>query len=163
VTGGGLSWSRAARSTTGYGTAEIWQAYAVGKVSGIKIVAGLQKTGYDGSITVTAFSGAADHVAASRANSGPTAAAAVRLTPSTTHALVWATGHNWNSLSTVTVPATQTVVHQYVDRRVNDVYWTQSVNEPTVAGTPVNVNVLTPNTGPWQLTAVEVPPLASAP
>jgi len=159
VTGGGLAWTMAARSTTGYGTTEVWQAYAIDKLTNAKVVAKLRQHGYRGSITVAAFTGAAERVAASASATGRTGAATVRLTPSTSRSLIWATGHNWNSITAVTLPATQSLVHQYVDRRAEDVYWAQSTNDPT-SGTPVDVNVITPNVGGWQLTAVEIAPMA---
>jgi hypothetical protein len=159
VTGGGLTWTMAARSTTGYGTAEVWQAYAIDKVTDARIVAKLRKPSHRASITVAAFTGAAERVAASASATGRTGAATVRLTPSTSRSLIWATGHYWSSVSAVTLPSSQSLVHQYVDRRIKDVYWVQSANDPTT-GTPVDVNVLTPNRGGWHLTAVEIAPMA---
>jgi subtilisin family serine protease len=157
VTGGGLAWSLATRSTNGYGAAEVWQAYATAKLSSVKVVAKLHKSGYDGSITVTAFTGAAARVGSTASRTATKGAASVTLTPGVTDSRIWAAGHNWNSTSSVTTPTSQTVVHQWVDRKVKDVFWSQAVTDASAAGTPVTVRVLTPASGPWQLAAVEVP------
>jgi hypothetical protein len=157
VTGGGLTWTLAARSSNGYGTAEVWQAYATAALNNVSVVARLSKSGFDGSITVTAFTGAKPRVGASIIGAGRTGAPSVTLTPSADGSLVWGAGHNWNVAGTVTTDNGQNVVHQYVDQRVKDTYWVQSAKATTTAAAPISMGALTPNTGRWQLAAVEIP------
>jgi hypothetical protein len=112
---------------------------------------------FDGSITIAAFKGAANRVGASAGAAGRTGTPSVTLTPTTCNGLIWAAGHNW-SHSTVPVPVPgQKIQHQFLDTRVGDSFWTQTVTAPTTAGSAINVADTAPTKDSWQLTAVEIP------
>jgi Putative Ig domain len=82
LTGGGLRWSLAARSNTGRGTAEIWQASTTQAISQLRVTAKLAHDGYHGSITVASFKGRQVVGATSAAAAGLKGAPGVTLTPS---------------------------------------------------------------------------------
>ncbi|HEX2904661.1 MAG TPA: Ig-like domain-containing protein [Jatrophihabitans sp.] len=156
VTGAGLTWSLAARSNATWGTAEVWQAYASSVVTG-KITAKLAKSGWDGSITVAAFKGAAAHTGATAVGAGKYGTPKATLTPNACGSLVWASAHDW-TYDTVPVPVTgQTLVHSFIDHRVRDSFWTQQVSAPTEAGKAVTVADSAPRCDRWMMAAVEIP------
>jgi hypothetical protein len=78
------------------------------------------------------------------------------LTPTSCNSLVWAAGHDWSQATAPIAAAGQTLVHTFVDKRVHDSYWTQSVGTPTGSGTPVTVRDTVPVNDRWTLAAVEI-------
>jgi len=48
-------------------------------------------------------------------------------------------------------------VHTFIDKVVNDSFWTQSVDAPTAGTTPVTVTTNGPSKDRWTLAAVEIP------
>jgi hypothetical protein len=94
LTGGGLRWSLAARSNTGRGTAEIWQASTTQAISQLRVTAKLAHDGYHGSITVASFKGRQVVGATSAAAAGSKGAPGVTLTPARDRSLVWAAAHD---------------------------------------------------------------------
>ena len=157
VSGGGLVWRLASRANESWGTAEVWQAYATSTLTGVNVTANLAKTGYDGSITVAAFKGAATQVGATARAWGVKGAPSVTVTPTRCNSLVWAAGHDWSNATRPVPAAGQSLVHVFLDRRVNDSFWTQSVDAPTSAGTPVKLSDSKPVSDRWSLAAVEIP------
>ncbi|MGX7678095.1 Ig-like domain-containing protein [Jatrophihabitans sp. DSM 45814] len=159
VSGAGLTWTRAARSTASWGTTEVWQAYAPKQLSDEAITARLAKSNFDGSITVAAFSDAATAIGASDSDSGFWESPRATVKPNSRNSLIWAAGHNWSSARPVTAAAGQSIVHQFVDRRVGDTFWTQRVDGATDAKKhPVTLKASGPLWDFWSLTAVEIPP-----
>ena len=86
-----MTWTLASRANQTWGTTEIWQARATNRLSNVVITADLAKSGFDGAITVVAFTGSADRVASTGAASGITGAASVTLDPGSCNSLIWAT------------------------------------------------------------------------
>ena len=156
VTGGGLTWTLAARSNATWGTTEVWQAEATSAVTAAPITATLAKGGYDGSITVAAFKGAGTAVGAVATSSGTSGAPKDTLTPKGCDSLVWAAGHDWTHNTVPVAVSGQTLQHLFVDSRVHDSFWTQSVTAPTTAGTAVTVGDTGPTSDRWTLAAVEI-------
>ncbi len=134
VSGGGLTWSLVSRSNTTWGTAEIWQASASAKLSGATITATLRKSGYDGSLTVTAFSGAKNRVGTSASAGGTNSGASVRLTPGAAGSMLWAVGHDWTGAQSIVPGSGQVLGRQFVDSRVGDTYWTQKLSATSTGG-----------------------------
>jgi hypothetical protein len=163
VTGGGLTWTRAARSNAAEGTTEVWQATTTARLTDVRVTAKLKVAGVRGSITVAAFSGAGDQVTATAVGGARTGAPRAVLTPGASNSVVWAVGHNAAVAASVRVPSGQSVVHQYAEKRAKDSYWVQTVSAVTLAGTPIGVRATTPATGRWQLTAVEIPAAETVP
>jgi RHS repeat-associated protein len=164
VTGGGLTWTRAAAPAAAYGTAEVWQAYSTGGFNAA-VTAKLSAGAYDSSITVASFKGAASKVGATATKTGSSGPPAASLTTNTAGSLVWATGHNWDTATSVAPGSGQTLVHEFVDTRAKNTFWTQrTTNAVAAAGTEVSISDSRPATGHWQLSAVEIPadPAAAA-
>ena len=156
MTGGGLTWTLAARSNSTWGTTEVWQTYAASTVSNAVVTATLSKSGWDGSITVTAFKGAASHVGSTAIGAGTSGSPSATVTPASCNSLIWAAGHDWSRAVMPAPVAGQSLVHGYVDRRVHDAYWTQKVDVPTVGTAPVTVKDTGPTTDRWTIAAVEI-------
>ncbi len=157
VSGGGLTWSLAARSNATWGTTEVWQAYAPTKVSGLVVKAKLAYS-FDGSITVAAYSGAG-----SKAGQVATAARIDKLPSAKVKnvacgSLVVAVGHDWTNSNLVTPTSGQSLISSFVDKRVHDAFWVQKVNAPTaVGGSAVTVSGSLPKSDRWTLAAIEIP------
>ena len=157
VTGGGLTWTLAARSNATWGTTEVWQAHPTTPLTNAVVTAKLASA-YDGSITVTAFTGAANKVGATATGAGTTGQPTAKLTPVGCNSLVWAAGHDWTHNTPAVADTGQTLVHQFVDTRVHDSFWTQKVDTPTTIGTDVTVKDTVPTKDRWTLATVEIPP-----
>ena len=156
VTGGGLAWTLAGRTTDVWGTAEVWQARASGSFSAA-VTAVPAKAGYEGSITVAAFTGAAAKVGATAAAVGRGAHPQVSLTTQRPTSLVWAAGHDWDAAKSRTPDAGQQIVHQYISTRVHDTFWTQRVNELVDKPATILLGASATAKSHWQLAAVEIP------
>jgi hypothetical protein len=113
-------------------------------------------TTYDQSLTVVAFRGASGIGATASANA-TTGAPTVSLTTTKASSWVYAEGDDWSNATARTVPAGQTMVHQWIDTGGGDTYWTQSTTAPTPAsGTTVTINDTAPTTDLWNFTAAEI-------
>ena len=157
VTGGGLTWTLAARSNSTWGTTEVWQAYATGPVSSARITAQLAKGGFGGSITVAAFRDSASTVGAVGTGAGTSATASATLRPTACGSLVWAAAHDWSRAKDPAPVAGQTVEHKYLDRKIGDAYWVQRLIAPTdEARTPVTVSAGVGSKDRWTIAAVEI-------
>jgi hypothetical protein len=157
VTGGGLTWTLAARSNATWGTTEVWQAYATTAVTSVRVTAQLAKGGFGGSITVAAFSGAAPTVGAVGTGAGISATAAATLRPTACGSLVWAAAHDWSRARNPVPAAGQTVEHKYLDRTIGDTYWVQRLTAPAGdAGVPVTVSAGLGSKDRWTVAAVEI-------
>lgn len=155
VTGGGLSWSRVSRAHKEPGTAEVWQAHATGLLTNMKVKATLRHGGYDGSITVATFVGAAAQVGAHAAASG-SGAPAVSLTTTRANSLAWAVGEDPSHAKTRTPATGQVLVHQYLDHVRKATDWAQAAPATARAGAVVKIADTAPVTGKWNLAAVEI-------
>ena len=155
VTGGGLTWSLAARSNQAWGTTEVWQAFATAPLSAVKVSAKLASA-FDGAITVAAFHGAAPQVGATAVGAGTTGTPMATITPQACGSLVWAAGHDWTRSATPVAAAGQTLVHSFIDHRVLDSFWTQKVDDPTMTNAPVTVITTGPVNDRWTMAAVEI-------
>ncbi|MEU7872843.1 vWA domain-containing protein [Dactylosporangium sp. NPDC049140] len=160
VTGGGLTWTLAARANAvkGTGAAEVWQAYAAAPLTKAAIQATMKATGYDVAITVVAYTGTAKTVGATSARGATTGAAAATLTTTAAGAQVWAVGHDWSRAAPRTVLPGQRMAVQNLDKRVGDTSWVQNTAAVPTAGTVVTVGTSAPSTDRWELAAVEIRP-----
>jgi RHS repeat-associated protein len=157
LAGGGLTWALVARSDTQQGTAEIWQAHTAKALSKVKFTATLAYSGYNGSITVAAFTGARSAAGAHAAANGTTGAPAVKLTTTAADSLVWAVGED-PSHATAHTPATgQALIYQLGDTSGSGTFWSQRVTTAVAtARTTVKIADTKPTTDKWNLAAVEI-------
>ena len=158
VSGGGLNWTRVSQANQGGGTAEIWQAYASAKLNRTPVTATLAKGGYGGSLTLSSFTGAGQHVGAAANGSGSTGTPTLSLTPTSCNAFVWASGHNPDHARTPYAGTGQVIVHSFANSKGGDTAWVQRVTKPTTASKPVTVSDTSPSGDHWQLAAVEIKP-----
>jgi hypothetical protein len=156
LTGGGLTWSLVSRANEANGTTEVWQSRAASPLLGLKLTATLNNAGYDGSITLAAFTGAGK-IAATAKGAGVAGAPGVTIKPTQANSLIWAVGHDWTTLRTVTPLAGQSMVHVFRDTRVQDMFWTQSQTKPTVGTGPIAVGATGFTKDRWTMVAVEIP------
>ena len=71
---------------------------------------------------------------------------------------VFGVGNDWDNAISRTVPAGQTMVHQYL-ATVGDTYWVQRQTNPTpVSGTSVTINDTAPTSDRYNLSICEVLP-----
>jgi fibronectin type 3 domain-containing protein len=157
VSGGGLTWALRSRANAQAGTAEVWQAAAPAVLTNATVTATRAKGGYQGAITVAAFSGAdttvGGAVASAAAASGATSASLV-----TTRAgsWVWGVGEDWDKAAARTVGPGQTLVDQFLSPS-GDTFWTQRQTATTAAaGATVTINDTAPTGDRWDLALVEV-------
>lgn len=156
VSGGGLSWSPAARSNTVAGDAEVWTAFATDPVNSAIVSATLGHAGFVGSITVTALAGAGQHVGGTAATGATTGAPQVTLTTTGTGSRIWAVGNDWANATGRTVLSGQTLVNQFLDTVGSNTMWTQQAAADHPGA--VTVGTSAPTTDPWNMAAVEVIP-----
>jgi hypothetical protein len=155
VTGGGVTWTLAARSNKTGGTTEVWQAYSTKKLDGIRVTAKLAAA-YDGTITVGVFDGAAKRVGAVATGADRRGPATATLTTVGCQSRVWAVGHDWSAAREPVAATGQSIVHKFVDRRVSDTYWVQRVDAPVEAKQAVVVRTTGFTKDRWTLAAVEI-------
>jgi hypothetical protein len=157
VSGGGLTWTLRARANAQAGTAEIWQAAAPAALTNATITATRAKGGYQGAITIAAFSGA-DTTLAGAAGSASAASGAPTASLVTTRAgsWVWGVGEDWDKATARTVGPNQTMVDQFLSPS-GDTFWTQRQTTTTAAaGSTVTISDSAPSADRWDLALVEV-------
>jgi hypothetical protein len=156
VSGGGLTWTLVKRAHGQYGDAEIWQATASSVLPSVTVTSTQTHTGYDQSLTVIAMEGT-NGVGASASASGLSGAPTLSLTTTQPSSLVFAVGSDWNNATARTLPAGWVHLHQWLDTKSGDTFWSQYTNVPVQsAGTQVTVSDTAPATGRWNLAAVEL-------
>jgi Bacterial Ig-like domain (group 3) len=160
VTGGGLTWTlvqRADAKTTG--TAEIWTAQATGPLTAATVTSTLKIAGYDQSLTVVAYSGAAG-VGASASAGKSKGAPSVSLTTTKAGSWVFGVGEDYSKAVARTLGSGQSLVNQWVDSPPGETFWVQGETAATpAAGTVVTVNDTAPTADIWNLAVVEILPL----
>jgi hypothetical protein len=161
---GTLTWSLVARTNTQLGTSEIWRAFAPAPVSGTSVTASLSQS-VAASITVVTFtgvdsstldgSGAIGAIGGNSANPGaPTAS----LTTTRNNSWVIGVGNDWESATSRTPGADQTMVHQFLAPK-GDTFWVQSQTRTTpLAGTVVTINDTAPAGDRYNLSICEILP-----
>ena len=157
LSGGGLSWTLRRRANAQAGTAEVWQAVAPAVLSNATLTATRLSGGYQGAITVAAFSGA-DTSASGATAAGSAASGAPSVSLSTTRAgsWVWGVGNDWDSAKARTTGAGQELVDQFLSSS-GDTFWAQRRSATTpAASTAVSIDDTAPTGDRWNLVAVEV-------
>jgi len=164
ATGGTLTWTLVKRTNTQRGTAEVWRAFAPTVLTSASVKATLSAS-VAASMTVVTFSGVnttgtggSGAIGATGSANAASSAPSASLTTTQANSWVFGVGNDWDNAIARTVPAGQTMVHQYL-ATVGDTYWVQSQTAPTpVAGTVVTINDTAPTTDRYNLTIVEVLP-----
>ena len=158
VSGGGLTWTLRQRANAQLGTAEIWQAVALGPLTNATVTATQKSGSWQSSLTVVAYLGASTATGAVTAASGPSGAPTATITTTHPGGWVWGVGTDWTAARSRTVGTGQTLVDQYLSPS-GDTYWLQRANAQTPgAGTAVTINDTAPTVDMWDLALVEVLP-----
>lgn len=163
VSGGNLTWSLVRRANTRAGSSEIWKAVSPFALTPVAVTSTQRYGGYDQSVTVRAFAGAAGTGVSSAAGA---ASGAPRVSVTTTAAGSWVfgVGNDYDNAIARTPGSGQVLQHQWADTGVGDTFWSQSQTTTTpVAGTVVPINDTAPTTDQWNLAAVEVVPGSTPP
>jgi hypothetical protein len=155
VSGGGVNWLLAKRSNSQHGTAEIWVAQITDFLSSVSIMAQPGVSGYDGSLTVMAFTNAAGSgvVGQTSASSG---APDIYLPGVQAGNWVFAVGNDWDGAVARTPVSGQVLVHQKLDTVTGDTYWVQSTAAPSTADALVDIHDNAPTNHEWNYCAVEI-------
>jgi hypothetical protein len=171
VTGGSLTWVLVQRTNTQLGTAEIWRAFASTVLTNATVTATFSQsvlssmtvvsfTGVD--TTGTSGSGAIGAVATANAATGaPTAS----LTTTRANSVVFGVGEDPTAKTARTLGSNQSLVHQLLCGAAGQTctLWVQQV--PTLipaSGTAVTINDTAPTADAYNLSLVEVRPVATA-
>lgn len=156
VSGGGLTWTLVKRVNAQGGDSEIWSARATAQLSGVTITATQSTSGYNESLTVVAFKGAAG-VGASVTGNATSGAPSVKLTTTKAQSLVYAVGNDYDNAIARTPGTGQVIVHQWIETVTGDTFWSQAISGYVgAAGTVATINDTAPTTDRWNLAAVEV-------
>ncbi len=155
VTGGGVTWMLAKRSNSENGTAEIWVAPITDFLSSVSVQSQPAVPGYDGSLTVMAFTNAA--------GSGVVG----QTVPHREHPTFTCRGYRRGTGSlpsettgTKAIARTpvsgQVLVHQQLDTVVGNTFWVQSTTAPSIANALVDIHDNAPTADRWNYCAVEI-------
>ena len=172
VAGASLTWVLIQRTNTQQGTAEIWRAFAPAVLSKVTVTATFSQT-VQSSMTVVSFtgvdttgtngSGAIGAIGTANAASG---APSATLTTTRANSVVFGVGDDPTAKVARTVGANQSLVHQLLCTVSGQTctLWVQQV--PTLVpatGTSVTINDTAPTADAYNLSLVEVRPVAVAP
>src|SRR5207237_6019626 len=121
------------------------------------------------SLTVVTFTGVdttgtngSGAIGATGTGSGNSGAPTASLVTTRANSVVFGVGSDWDSATARTVPAGQTMVHQYLVT-VGDTLWVQRVNNPTATvGSTARINDTAPTADRYNLSICEILPPASA-
>jgi hypothetical protein len=155
VSGGGVTWMLAKRSNSQYGTAEIWVAPITDFLSSVSVQAQPGVPGYDGSLTVMAFTNAAGPGVVGQA-SAPSGAPDVFLPGVQAGNWVFAVGNDWDKATARTPVSGQVLVHQHLDTVAGNTFWVQSTAAPSTANALVDIHDNAPTADEWNYCAVEI-------
>ena len=163
VTGGGLTWALVRRANLQLGTAEVWRSFSPSTLSNATVRAALAQS-VAASITVVTFTGidpsgvnGSGAIGNSNSVSASSGAPSAGLITTRDGSLVFGVGNDWDANTLRTVPANQTMVHQY-PATVGDCYWVQRITAPLTANTSAFINDTAPTTDRYNLAIVEILP-----
>ena len=159
VSGGSLTWTLVQRTNAQLGTSEIWRAFATSPLTNITVTANLSQT-VTGSMTVMSFIGAdpAGPVGATVTASASSGAPSASLITTRNNSMVLGVGNDWDTATSRTLGANQTLVHQLLSAN-GDTYWVQRQTATTVlSGTSVSINDTAPTGDRYNLSICEILP-----
>ncbi len=163
VNGAGLTWTLIQRANLEAGDAEIWAATAPGPLSKQTVQASATDSGYHGTLTVAALSGAAG-VGVSAAAGELKGPPGIELTSSGIGSVGFATGNDWDAALARTLGSNQEMLYQDLETGTGDTFWTQYTTAAgTGPGQPIVLNDTAPSSDRWNLAAVEVRPASEMP
>ena len=156
VSGAGLTWTLVKRANSESGDSEIWAASASKALEKVTVTSTPALSGYDQTLTVVSLEGSKG-VGASVAGGAASGAPSVQLTSTEEGSLVFGAGNDWYTASARTLGPGQTLLHQYLDTKTGDTYWSQYTSQAAgPAGSLVTLNDTAPTVDGWNLAGVEI-------
>ncbi len=168
VTGAGLTWQLVQRTNVQLGTSEIWRTFAPSVLTGVTVTANFSVSAPASTITVVTFNGAdytgtngSGAIGATGSGNAGAGAPSASLVTTRNNSWVFGVGNDWDNAIARTPGANQTLVHQYL-APVVDTYWVQRQNSTTpLSGTTVSIDDTAPTTDRYNLSIVEILPIAA--
>jgi hypothetical protein len=169
VNGGGLTWVLVQRTNVQFGTSEIWRAFAPIKLANVSVTASFSTSVPASTISIVSFTGAdytgtngSGAIGAIGTGNSSSGAPTASLVTTRNNSWVFGVGNDWDLAVARTPAAGQNIVHQYLAPN-NDTYWVQALNTTTpLSGTTVTLNDTAPTADRYNLSIVEVLPIAGA-
>jgi Domain of unknown function (DUF4082)/Fibronectin type III domain/Bacterial Ig domain len=156
VSGAGLTWTLVQRASSRSGDAEIWAATTSKALAGVTVSSTPALSGYDQTLTVISIQRSAG-VGASVIGGGASGAPSVSLVSTEEGSLGFAVGNDWDAATARTLGAGQVMLHQYLDTKTGDTYWSQYTGQPAgPTGSVVTLNDTAPTSDQWNMAAVEI-------
>jgi hypothetical protein len=156
VSGAGLEWKLVARANSQSGDAEIWAARAPTALVGATVTSTPTAGGYDQALTVISVEMSLG-IGASVTGGGANGAPSLTLTTSEEGSVVYAVGNDWDAAMGRTLGSNQVMLHQYLDTKTGDTYWSQYTGQVIgPAGSAVTLNDVAPTNDQWNMAAVEL-------
>jgi len=156
VSGAGLVWKPVARANASSGDAEIWTASTLAPLTNATVTSTPAVGGYDQTLEVIAMQ-MSEGAGASAVASALSGAPSVSLKTTEEGSLVFAVGNDYDNAIARTLGTNQLMLHQYLDLRTSDTFWSQYTGQITgPAGETVTLNDTAPTADQWNMAAVEV-------
>jgi hypothetical protein len=161
VAGGGLTWTRVRRTNAQLGTAEVWTAHAGGVLTNKVITSTLAAPANTQSLSVFAIQGASG-VGATAGASAVTGLPNIAVKTTKQGSWVFAVGNDPDRDVPHVSSAGRMMVHEDIDEADGDATWLETTPAPTpVAGTSVSFPHKYPAHDRWDMSAIELLPLAT--
>ena len=128
---------------------------ASGQPSGSTMTEPPAAGGFHGSLTVVAFTKAAE-IGVTAASSAATGAPDLSVPGTGAGSWVYAVGNDWDKAVARTPVSGQVLVHQRVDTSAGDTYWVQSTTAPNAAAGTVDIHDSAPTADRWNYAGMEV-------
>jgi hypothetical protein len=159
VTGAGLTWTLVARENDQYGSAEVWSAVAPLPLVNVTVTSTPLQTGWNQSLTVVAFRGAAG-IGATGVAASPIGLTTVSLTTTQPGSFVYGVAYDSTRSTARTLGPNQTMVHEFKTTvGATNYFWVQALAAAVPnAGTLATINILAPSADRWNVAAVEIVP-----
>jgi hypothetical protein len=170
IAGGSLTWVLVQRTNTQLGTSEIWRAFAPAVLTNVTVTATFSQSVLS-SMTVVSFTGVdttgtsgSGAIGATASANGATGAPTATLTATRANSVVFGVGDDPTAKTARTLGANQSLVHQLLCAPSTQTcaLWVQQV--PTLipaSGTAVTINDTAPTADAFNLSLVEVRPVAT--
>jgi len=159
VSGGGLTWHKAAAENKGLGDSEVWYALLPAFSTAAAretITATAAIRPFDENLTIVSFENASG-IGATGGFFSAKGAPSGTITTTQANSWVWASGNDWGGAAIRRAGPGQTAVVQALDLTARKTFWTQTTNSPTTnAGTAVTINDTAPTADPFNLVLAEV-------
>lgn len=156
VSGGGVTWRKAAAENRALGDSEVWYAVAPSKIANQKVTATATLPGFDENLTIVTFKNARG-IASARTFYSLKGAPSGTITTTQPQSWVWASGNDPRAAFFRFPGFAQNTWVQVLDFTARSTFWTQSTVNPTSkAGTSVTINDVLPVGEPYNLALVEI-------